>query len=81
MTGVQTCALPIWWNGLTEAEHISVERAVLLLEEHGPRLPFPYSSKVKGSRHAAMRELRVHTRGALTGCCTFSTLAGWRFCY
>jgi hypothetical protein len=52
-----------WWNGLTEAEHISVERAVLLLEEHGPRLPFPYSSKVKGSRHAAMRELRVQHQG------------------
>jgi hypothetical protein len=52
-----------WWNGLTEAEHIAVERAVLLLEEHGPRLPFPYSSKVKGSRHAAMRELRVQHQG------------------
>jgi hypothetical protein len=52
-----------WWNGLTEAEHISVERAVLLLEEHGPRLPFPYSSKVRGSRHAAMRELRVQHQG------------------
>jgi hypothetical protein len=33
-----------WWSGLTEAEHISVERAVLLLEERGPHLPFPYSS-------------------------------------
>ena len=52
-----------WWNGLTEAEHISVERAVLLLEEHGPRLPFPYSSKVNGTRHAAMRELRVQHQG------------------
>lgn len=51
------------WNGLTEAEHISVERAVLLLEERGPHLPFPYSSKVKGSRHSAMRELRVQHRG------------------
>jgi hypothetical protein len=26
----------IWWNALTEAERISVERAVLLLEERGP---------------------------------------------
>jgi hypothetical protein len=52
-----------WWSGLTEAEHISVERAVLLLEERGPHLPFPYSSGVNGSRHSAMRELRVQHGG------------------
>ena len=52
-----------WWDGLTEAECISVERSVLLLEERGPYLPFPYSSSVKGSRHAAMRELRVQHQG------------------
>jgi len=52
-----------WWDGLTEAERISVERAVLLLEEHGPHLPFPYSSGVTGSRHSAMRELRVQHQG------------------
>ena len=50
-------------NGLIEAECISVERAVLLLEELDPRLPFPYSSKVNGSRHSAMRELRVQHQG------------------
>ena len=48
-----------WWNELTEAEHISVESAVLLLEERGPNLPFPYCSRVIASRHSAMRELRV----------------------
>jgi hypothetical protein len=52
-----------WWDGLTEAECISVERSVLLLEERGPYLPFPYSSRVNGSRHAAMRELRVQHQG------------------
>ena len=52
-----------WWNGLTEAERVSVERAVLLLEERGPSLQFPYSSGVSGSRHSAMRELRVQYRG------------------
>ena len=52
-----------WWNGLTESERISVERAVLLLEERGPHLPFPYSSGVKSSRHSAMRELRVQHQG------------------
>jgi hypothetical protein len=52
-----------WWDGLTEAGCISVERSVLLLEERGPHLPFPYSSKVNGSRHAALRELRVQHQG------------------
>ena len=52
-----------WWSGLAEAERISVERAVLLLEERGPHLPFPYSSGVSGSRHSAMRELRVQHQG------------------
>ena len=52
-----------WWNGLTEGERISVERAVLLLEERGPHLPFPYSSGVSGSRHSAMRELRAQSQG------------------
>ncbi len=52
-----------WWEGLTEAERISVERSVLLLEERGPQVPFPYSSRVNGSRHAAMRELRVQHQG------------------
>ena len=100
-----------WWDGFTEAERISVERFVLLLnmasllfaqrpltcgqgyardrrprlpgrgracptptadaqllmtlclEERGPHLPFPYSSAVNGSRHAAMHELRVQHQG------------------
>ena len=52
-----------WWNGLTEAERISVDRAVLLLEDRGPHLPFPYSSRLNGSRHFAMRELRVQHQG------------------
>jgi len=33
------------------------------VEERGPHLPFPYSSAVNGSRHAAMRELRVQHQG------------------
>ncbi|HYL75288.1 MAG TPA: type II toxin-antitoxin system RelE/ParE family toxin [Bryobacteraceae bacterium] len=52
-----------WWNGLTVAERVSVERSVLLLEERGPNLQFPYSSAVNGSRHSAMRELRVQHQG------------------
>src|SRR5438132_666002 len=38
-------------------------RAVLLLEERGPHLPFPYSSRVNGTPHSAMRELRVQHQG------------------
>jgi len=52
-----------WWDGLTEAEHITVERYVLLLEGRGPHLPFPYCGGVTGSRHSAMRELRVQHQG------------------
>jgi hypothetical protein len=32
-------------------------------KERGPYLPFPYSSKVNGSCHPAMRELRVQHQG------------------
>jgi DNA-binding Xre family transcriptional regulator len=52
-----------WWDELTEAERISVERVVLLLEDLGPHLSFPYSSGVKGLRHSAMRELRIQHKG------------------
>ena len=53
----------VWWYGLTEPECVSVEAAVLLLEERGPHLPYPYSSKVTTSNHSAMRELRVQHQG------------------
>ncbi len=52
-----------WWSELTDAERISIARVVLLLEERGPHLPFPYSSGIKGSRHSGMRELRVQHQG------------------
>ena len=35
----------------------------MLLEARGPHLPFPYSSKVNGSRDPALRELRVQHQG------------------
>ncbi|MEQ9371138.1 MAG: type II toxin-antitoxin system RelE/ParE family toxin [Coleofasciculus chthonoplastes F3-SA18-01] len=52
-----------WWIKLDEATQISIDVAVRLLEERGPYLPFPYSSKVKLSRHSQMRELRVQHKG------------------
>ena len=52
-----------WWSNLDESEQASVSAVVKLLVECGPNLPFPYSSKVHGSRHSATRELRVQHRG------------------
>jgi hypothetical protein len=52
-----------WWDGLTEAEQVSVTAHVGLLEKGGPNLPFPYSSGIAGSRHAHMRELRLQSGG------------------
>jgi hypothetical protein len=48
-----------WWNELSEEEQDSVDRVVGLLQIEGPALPFPYSSKVNGSNHGQMRELRI----------------------
>jgi hypothetical protein len=52
-----------WWETLAEDEQIDVAAYVQELEHHGPSLPFPYSSDVKGSKHGAMRELRVQSGG------------------
>jgi hypothetical protein len=52
-----------WWATLNEAEQEDISAVAQLLIEHGPELPFPYSSGVEGSRHGRMRELRVQTGG------------------
>lgn len=52
-----------WWDGLSEAEQESIAATVGLLEVHGPRLPFPYSSGIERSRHTHMRELRIQHAG------------------
>jgi len=52
-----------WWDGLTEAEQISITARVHLLEQRGPQLPYPYSSAIEGSRHDHMRELRIQSGG------------------
>ena len=41
----------------------SVDVVVKLLEVRGPRLPFPFSSGIVGSRHGNLRELRIQHRG------------------
>ena len=42
---------------------MSIDASVRLLEEKGPRLGFPHSSGIEGSRHAHMRELRIQHEG------------------
>ncbi len=52
-----------WWEALTEPEQESVAYSVGLLEAKGTALGYPHSSKIEGSKHAHMRELRVQHQG------------------
>ena len=52
-----------WFVRLSEDEQVDVGRVIELLVEHGPSLPFPYSSGIHGSRHRHMRELRIQHAG------------------
>ncbi len=52
-----------WYEPLSEAEQLSVERVVLMLAEAGPALSFPYSSGVQRSKWNHMRELRIQHEG------------------
>lgn len=47
----------------SETEQGKVDARVRLLAERGPNLGFPFSSGVKTSRLAEMRELRVQAHG------------------
>jgi hypothetical protein len=46
-----------WWNTLLDSVAVTVN----LLESEGPMLP--YSSRIRGSRHSHMRELRIQHCG------------------
>ncbi len=52
-----------WWDELTESEQEDVNASVILLQEKGPDLPFPYSSGVEQSNYSHMRELRIQHAG------------------
>lgn len=52
-----------WYEPLSEAEQLSVEKVVLMLEEAGPALGFPYSSGIQQSKFNHMRELRIQHEG------------------
>jgi hypothetical protein len=53
----------MWWVELDDSTQVAIDAVVRLLEARGPKLPFPYSSKINGSRHSHMRELRVQHKG------------------
>jgi hypothetical protein len=52
-----------WWNGLSARAQEAVSFVVKLLEARGPSLDHPYSSSIRGSGLARMRELRIRHRG------------------
>ena len=52
-----------WWQTLLESQQDAATARVELLMEYGPKLPYPYSSDIRGSRHGVMRELRVQSGG------------------
>ncbi len=51
-----------WWDSLSVAHQRATNRLVDALMKAGVSLRYPYSSAIKTSRHAHMRELRVRTR-------------------
>jgi len=52
-----------WWKELADGIKEDVTAVAMLLMEQGPNLAFPYSSKIEGSKHSHMRELRVQSGG------------------
>jgi hypothetical protein len=52
-----------WWATLSEVQQEDISAVAELLTEHGPELPFPYSSGLEGSKYSHMRELRVQSGG------------------
>ena len=52
-----------WWHTLSVGQQNAVVARVELLMDHGPNLPYPYSSDIRGSRHGVMRELRAQSGG------------------
>lgn len=52
-----------WWSNLNSSEQEDITAIVILLEEKGTNLGFPYSSKINGSKYSQMRELRIQSKG------------------
>jgi len=52
-----------WFKDIDEAAQNDTQVIIRLLEDIGPRLPFPHSSGIENSRHSHMRELRIQSKG------------------
>lgn len=52
-----------WLKSLPETQQKVVGEAIEQLEAAGPTLEYPMSSKIRGSRHSHLRELRIQHRG------------------
>ena len=52
-----------WFVTLAEVEQDSIDFTVDLLIDQGPKLGFPHSFGINGSRHTHMRELRLQSEG------------------
>ena len=52
-----------WYFNLAEVQQDDLASVVGLLEAKGTKLGFPYSSKINGSKHSRMRELRIQSQG------------------
>lgn len=52
-----------WVGTLSEAAQEDVDAYIVLLEERGPSLGFPFTSSVNGAKHGHMRELRIQHKG------------------
>ena len=52
-----------WWARLSEGAQEDIDTCVRVLERKGPHLGYPYSSDVRGAKHANLRELRVQHAG------------------
>lgn len=52
-----------WWDVLAAEEQGTLRKAIEQLEKFGPYLRYPLCSRIRGSRHGHMRELRIQHRG------------------
>lgn len=52
-----------WYGALDEGAQDKLAASVDLLELIGPKLGYPHTSHIEGSRHSRMRELRVQHKG------------------
>jgi len=52
-----------WLLSLNQAEQVDVFASIGLLEQLGFNLGHPHSSKINGSKHSHMRELRIQHKG------------------